>query len=260
MKQLLQNEDNQILASIQAVFGNEEMLFQVAELFPVPIQVFTPDGNTIFANQAMLELWNISDASQIVGKYNLRNDPVVNERLGLHEYVERVFRGEIVRVPDVKVPLEDFSKWYQERDPEYDVQSMFVDILNFPILNQEHKITHIVSVFITNRIYSGQSHVAKAREYIETHWQDEFDMEKIAQTVNLSKYHLARLFKKHSGVTPYSYYQDVKIRKLKEALRDTSLTVAQAFAACGVEYTGSFARVFREAVGMTPTQYRKSLQ
>ncbi len=85
-------------------------------------------------------------------------------------------------------------------------------------------------------------------------------MERIAQTVNMSKYHLARLFKKHTGVTPYSYYQDIKIRKLKEALRDANLTVTQAFAACGAEYNGSFAKAFREAVGMTPTQYRKSLR
>ncbi len=166
MKPLLHNEDNQILASFQAVFGNEDMLFQVAELFPVPIQIFSPDGNTVFANRAVLEMWNISDASQIVGRYNLRNDSVVNKRLGLREYVERVFRGETVRVSDVQVPLEDFSKWYRERDPEYAVQSMFVDIMSFPILNQEHTITHIVSVFITNRIYSGQSNVAKAKEFI----------------------------------------------------------------------------------------------
>lgn len=259
MEKLIHNEDNQIMASFQAVFGNEEMLFKVAELFPVPIQIFTPDGNTIFASRAVLEMWNISDVSQIVGKYNLLKDPVVNERLGLSDYVRRVFRGEIVRVPDVKVPLEDFSKWYQARNNDYAIKSMYVDILNFPIFDDHHAITHIVSVFITNRIYTGQSDIAKAKEYIETHWMDEFDMEKIAQAASMSRYHFARVFKKHTGMTPYSYYQDIKVRGLKDALRDTNLSITQAFAACGVEYSGSFARVFRDKVGMTPTQYRKSL-
>lgn len=259
MNELIRNEDNQILASFQAVFGNEEMLFKVAELFPVPIQIFTPDGNTVFASRAVLEMWNISDASQIVGRYNLLSDPVVNERLGLKDYVRRIFKGEIIRVPDVKVPLEDFSKWYESRNDGYDIKSMYVDILNFPVYDDNHAITHIVSVFITNKIYTGQSDIAKAKEYIETHWRDEFDMESIARAAGMSRFHFARVFKKHTGTTPYSYYQDIRIRRLKDALRDTNLSVAQAFASCGLEYSGSFAKVFHDKVGMTPTQYRKSL-
>jgi len=235
------------------------MLFQVAELFPVPIQIFAPDGSTVFANRATLDAWNISDASQIVGRYNLLKDPVVNERLGLGDYVRRVFAGETVRVPDVRVPLEDFSKWYEARDDHYGIRSMYVDILNFPILDDTRAITHIVSVFIPGRIYLGQPDIARAREYIEAHWLDEFDLEKAAAAAGMSRYHFARVFKKHTGITPYGYYQDIKIRKLKDALRDTNLSVAQAFAACGVEYSGSLARLFRSRVGMTPTQYRSSL-
>ncbi len=259
MDKLVYQQSNQILASFESVFQNEEMLFQVAQLFPVPIQIFTPDGNTVFASRAVLEMWNISDADQIVGKYNLLKDPVVNERLGLQNYVQRVFAGETVLVPDVRVPLEDFSKWYGIRNPDYNVESMYTDILNFPIFDADKNITHIVSVFITTRMYLGKSDVARAKEYIESHWLDEFDMDKIAESVNMSRYHFARVFKKHTGMTPYSYYQDIKIRKLKDALRDKNVSITAAFASCGIEYCGSFARVFKEKVGMTPTQYRKTL-
>lgn len=258
MGKLIYQENNQVMTSFQSVFGNEEMLFQVAELFPIPIQIFTPDGNTVFANRAALEMWNISDPSQIVGKYNLLKDPVVNERLGLHEYIRRAFSGETVLVPDVKVPLEDFSHWYEARNPDYNVESMYTDILNFPIFDANQKITHIVSMFITSRMYQ-KSDLIRAKEYIENHWLDEFNMDKIADAVNMSRYHFARVFKKRTGMTPYSYYQDIKIRKLKDALRNTNLSITQAFASCGVEYSGSFARVFKDKVGMTPTQYRKTL-
>ncbi len=259
MDKLIYQENNQVMASFQSVFVNEEMLFQVAELFPIPIQIFTPDGNTVFASRAVLEMWNISEPSQIVGKYNLLKDPVVNERLGLREYVRRAFAGEIVLVPDVKVPLEDFSHWYEARSPDYNVESIYTDILNFPVFDENKKITHIVSVFITSRMYLGKSDIIRAKEYIESHWLDEFNMDKIADAVKMSRYHFARVFKKNSGMTPYSYYQDIKIRKLKDALRDTNLSITQAFASCGVEYNGSFARVFKDKVGMTPTQYRKTL-
>lgn len=259
MNNLIYQQNNKILTSFKSVFENHEMLFQVAELFPIPIQIFTPDGNTVFANRAVLEMWNISEPEQIVGKYNLRSDPVVNDRLGLSEYVRRIFKGEIVMVPEVKVPLKDFSHWYEARNPDYDVESMYTDILNFPIFDDNKNITHIVSVFITSRMYLGKSDIVKAKEYIESHWLDGFDMDKIADAVNVSRYHFARVFKKHTGMTPYSYYQDIKVRKLKDALRDPNLSVTQVFASCGVEYSGSFARVFKDKVGMTPTQYRKTL-
>ncbi|MGI5919984.1 MAG: helix-turn-helix domain-containing protein [Christensenellales bacterium] len=272
MEQFSDNAD--IPASFQTVFGNEAALFQVAELFPIPIQIFTPDGMTAFANRALLEMWNISDASQIVGRYNLIQDPVVNEELRLREYVQRVFRGEVVRVRDAKLPLKAFSEWYRPRRPDYAVKSMYLDILNFPIFDENRSMTHVVSVFIPTKVYTGQPGVAKAREYIETHWLEAFDMDKVAQSVHLeafdmdkvaqsvhlSRYHLARLFKKQTGMTPYGYYQHVKIQKIREALRDTSITVAQAFASCGVAYSGNYARLFREKTGMTPTQYRKSFE
>ncbi len=259
MDKFIYGENNPILTSFQSVFGDEQQLFQVAELFPIPIQIFTPDGKAVFVSRAVLEMWNISDASQIVGKYNLLEDPLVNEQYGLRDYVRRAFHGEIVLVPDVRVPLEDFWKWYQTRSPDYAIKSMYVDILNFPIFDENKRMTHVVSMFITNRVYAGKPDVAVAREYMESHWLEEFDMDKIARAVNMSRYHFARMFKKETGTTPYGYYQDIKIRKLKDALRDTNLSVTQAFAACGVEYSGNLAKVFKEKVGMTPTQYRKTL-
>lgn len=234
------------------------LLYQVLECFPLPIKVFTPDGYVAFANHVILEMWNISEPSQIVGRYNLIRDPITNDRLGLREYVQRTFRGEIVLVPEVKVPLEDFSVWYEARDLGYDIESMYTDILNFPVQNNNGQLTHIVSVFLTTRIYQGQADIARAREYLENHWKEPFDMDKLAEAVGLSPSHLSRLFKKHTGIAPYSYYQEIKINRLKAALRDHNLSIAQAFASCGFDELGNCTRFFKEKVGMTPSQYRKS--
>ncbi len=236
-----------------------ERLYQILERFPLPIKVFTPDGEVAFANRTTLEMWNISEPAQIVGRYNLIKDPVVNERLGLDDYVRRTIRGETVLVPEVRVPLEDFSVWYEARDPGYDIESMYTDILNFPIRDRGGRFAHFMSVFLTTRVYQGRSDLAKAKEYIENHWLEEFDIDKVAGIVHLSRSHLARLFKRHTGMTPYSYYHELKIHHLKEALRDRNLSVAGAFAACGIEYHGNFAKLFKEKVGMTPSEYKKSI-
>ncbi|NLY18077.1 MAG: helix-turn-helix domain-containing protein [Clostridiaceae bacterium] len=65
------------------------------------------------------------------------------------------------------------------------------------------------------------------------------------------------MFKKHTGITPREYYINYKISKLKEKLLDTNLSVAQAFAACNLEYNGHSARVFKEKTGSSPSAYRR---
>lgn len=245
--------------AFQSAFSNEDLLFQVVDLFPIPIEIFAPDGTTVFANRAALEMWNISGSDQIVGRYNLQKDPVVNDELGLREYVRRAFEGETLSVSDIKVALEDMSGRYEAKSESFDIEALYTDIHSFPIWDQNKKIAYIVNVFITTRMYQGQSDIAKAKEYIESHWIEEFNMDKTAHAAGLSRYHFARLFKKHTASTPLSYYQDIKISKLKEKLCDKNLSISEAFFACGVTYNGNYARLFREKTGMTPSQYRKSI-
>jgi len=55
----------------------------------------------------------------------------------------------------------------------------------------------------------------------------------------------------------HGYYLEVKIEKLKERLRDQNLTITQAFATCGVTYSGHYARLFKKKSGLTPSEYRE---
>lgn len=42
-----------------------------------------------------------------------------------------------------------------------------------------------------------------------------------------------------------------------EKLRDTSLTVKEAFEACGLDYSGHSFGLFKKHVGVTPLKYRE---
>lgn len=247
-------------SSVAGVFAweKEERLFQTLQLFPLPIQIFNAKGDIIFINEAVLKAWNVAEPSLILGKYNLLKDSLVNEEFGLRDHIRRTFQGETVLIQDIRVPLESFWQWYKSRSSVYDVEAIYTDILNFPVFQDSGKLAYVVSVFFTSRIYQGEPNVAKAKEYLENCWRREFDMAALAAAVCLSPAHLVRLFKKHTGMTPYSYYQEIKIKRLKEVLRNKNLSVAEAFVACGFEYPGNFARFFKEKVGMTPSQYRKS--
>ncbi|MEA5015583.1 MAG: AraC family transcriptional regulator [Candidatus Limiplasma sp.] len=242
------------------VCKTRELLFQTAGLIPIPMQVFKQNGDIVFINEAVLKAWNVQDSSRILGKYNLATDPLVNERYGLREQILKTLQGEVALISDIKIPLESFWEWYDARSAEYDIEAIYTDIVNFTVWVEDARESYVVSVFLTSRLYLGRSDATRAKEYLENHWKEDFDIHKLAQAIRLSPSHLARLFKKHTGMTLYSYYQEIKINGLKAALRDRNVSVAQAFGACGLEYNGSFARFFREKVGMTPSQFRKAMR
>lgn len=235
----------------------EEILYQLAQLFPIPIQIFRSNGDIIFINEAVLKMWNVKDTSLIINQYNLINDPFANGQPELKEAIQKVFSGQAVLVPDVKIPLESFWEWYKTRTPIYNIEAIYTDILNFPVFESNGKMSYMIAIFFTSRIYQGQPKIAKVQEYLENNWLEPFDIKSTAQSVSLSPTHLVRLFKKHTGITPHQYYQNIKVARLKEALLDKNLSVSQAFLSCGFLYPGNFSRYFKEQVGMTPSQFRK---
>src|SRR5690606_23580084 len=124
------------------------------------------------------------------------------------------------------------------------------------LVNADGVVECFAAVFIFKKIYRGKEEIERGRQYIETHWQEPFDANETARAACLSKAHFTKLFKKHTGVTPHEYYINYRISKLKEKLLDTNLSIAQAFAACNMNYNGHSARLFKEKVGVTPSVYR----
>ncbi len=239
---------------------DEARMFRIVDLLPIPVQVFRANGEAAFINQAVLRAWNVRDAGSIVGSYNLRSDPLVNDHHGLREHIERAFAGEIVLVPDIRVPLEVFWESYPKASDADDPGAVYTDILNFPIWDGSGRLSHVMSIFLTSRAYRGRPEVARAREYLENNWQQQFDAGVVAGLVRLSTSQLSRVFKQETGRTLYGCYQEIRVARLKELLHDPDLSVSQAFSACGLTHWGNASRLFKEKVGMTPTQYRAALQ
>lgn len=247
-------EASQQKLEFPSLFNGQELLVKVVELLPYPIQVFSADGFVRFINSAALEMMGIKSIEAHVGKYNVFEDPVLRE-LGVMDHVRQVLTGEIVSLTDFNAPYQGIVRYFHAADN--DIQAITADITCFPLLNADGSVGYFAAVFILKKIYRGREEIALGREYIESHWQQPFNIEEAAKAASLSKSHFIRLFKKNTGVTPHEYYINIKIGKLKEKLLDTNLTIAQAFAACNMGYNGHSARLFRERVGVSPSVYRK---
>jgi len=80
-------------------------------------------------------------------------------------------------------------------------------------------------------------------------------LEQLAQHAGLSAYHLHRVFKAVTGVTPKAYAAAHRARRMRREL-DRSDTVTQAIYDAGYNSSGRFYEESNRVLGMTPTTYR----
>ncbi|MCL6600239.1 MAG: bifunctional transcriptional activator/DNA repair enzyme AdaA [Alicyclobacillus macrosporangiidus] len=82
-------------------------------------------------------------------------------------------------------------------------------------------------------------------------------LEALAQELSMSPYHLHRMFKRLTGVTPADYLVAKRIEAAKEALRTEPLrTITEIALAVGFRSASHFSTVFRKMTGCSPKDYR----
>lgn len=81
------------------------------------------------------------------------------------------------------------------------------------------------------------------------------DLQTLADVAGLSKYHLHRLFKAATGLTPHAYAQAHRARRVREGLRQ-GVSVGEAIYAAGYASSGRFYAEVDHVLGMTPGDFR----
>ena len=250
------SENTGFIQSFQMLLEDKELVFQFIDRLPIPMEIFAEDGTSVFINRAMMEWLNIPEMNLITGKYNLLNDPVCNDQMGLRDSIQRAFHGEAVVDYDVSAPVQDLvNRGVVEEKP---FEKSFTDFYLYPVKKGD-KTVFVIFVCIVKKLYYGRPDLAKAKEYIDTHWLEGYDPEVVADSVNISVTQLYKIFKEHTGMTPGDYYKKTKVERIKEKLADNNLSIKEAFAACGEDSQGRIARVFKKIIGMSPSEYRKSI-
>ena len=81
------------------------------------------------------------------------------------------------------------------------------------------------------------------------------NLDQLATVVGLSPYHLHRLFKAKTGVTPRAYSAALKSKRVQDEL-DRTATVTEAIYSSGFNSNGRFYELSSQMLGMTPTKFR----
>lgn len=105
---------------------------------------------------------------------------------------------------------------------------------------------------------SAQQHrldkIAHACQLLEQ--ESPLTLDELAQQVAMSPYHLHRLFKATTGMTPKAWQQSWRARRLRDALAKGA-PVTQAILNAGFPDSSSYYRQADQALGMTARQFRK---
>jgi AraC family transcriptional regulator len=104
----------------------------------------------------------------------------------------------------------------------------------------------------------GTARLRRIKELVQARIEDEFSLVELAQSVELSTAHFARMFRKSTGETPHQFVLRQKVERAKELLRSADPRVVDVAVACGFKTQQHFAQVFRHVCGSSPTEYRRN--
>lgn len=98
--------------------------------------------------------------------------------------------------------------------------------------------------------------VKRMIRYVNDHMGVQVRLAETARELRVSPEHLSRLFREEMGMTFTEYIRMVKIDYAMALLRKTDLRVQEIAWAVGMDNEKYFHNLFKEALGMTPRQYR----
>ena len=100
--------------------------------------------------------------------------------------------------------------------------------------------------------------VRRVQDLIESNLDRELPVSEMARFVDLSISHLQHLFKNETGQSPAHYLQALRLKRARELLESSSLSIKQIMFRVGAKDRSNFERRFKRAYKLTPVQFRKA--
>jgi len=133
------------------------------------------------------------------------------------------------------------------------------------IKDQENLCLWVVKVLekLTDRIYqtgNGKNYqrLKKALDFIETHYGEPLNVNRVAKEVYLSSSRLSHIIKNELDITLVDYILKIRIDKAKGLLRERELPISQIALEVGFPDQSYFTKVFKKVENCTPKVFRQN--
>ena len=94
--------------------------------------------------------------------------------------------------------------------------------------------------------------VHQIQSYIDAHLEEDLTVDQIAEAAFLSKFHMMRLFRAHTGMSIHQYVSQQRLVTARDMIRRGIAATDAAFR-CGFGSYSSFTRAYAKHFGTTPT-------
>jgi len=91
-------------------------------------------------------------------------------------------------------------------------------------------------------------------------FDSDLSLQALANESGYSRVHFVRMFKAATGSSPHNYSLNLKLERVRELLKDRSMSLIDIALDCGFSSHSHMSRLFHKFVAVTPSAYRRSLR
>jgi AraC-like DNA-binding protein len=163
---------------------------------------------------------------------------------------KNVLRGDIELQQNIRILLNKLLSLERYKGIGYDllykayITEIMAHINNLAFNNIEHLGSDIKKSRLIDDII----------EYINSHIDEDITVDMLSENFYLSKFHLSREFKKHTGTTIHRYIVQKKLIEAKELILK-EIPIISVYKQCGFGDYSNFFRAFKNEYGVTPKQF-----
>ena len=108
------------------------------------------------------------------------------------------------------------------------------------------------------RVYSGETYAQVALRYLNDNYMYKISIADLASTIGVERSYLSRVFLQEYHESPQKYLLKLRLERACGLLENSSLSIAEIASRVGYDDYSSFTKIFRQKMGMSPTEYRNA--
>jgi two-component system response regulator YesN len=158
-----------------------------------------------------------------------------------------------------RIAVENQIQWEALENGEFNFYEIFeqAESITDWKIQLEKLVSRYIQTLKANRCPQVSSAIQKALIFIQSNFTRELSQEEVAAHVGINKSYLSRVFPEYTGERFSDYLQRLRIERAKELLKFTNDHIYEIASQVGYWNPRYFSKIFQEAVGVTPADYRR---
>ncbi|WP_409253202.1 response regulator transcription factor [Bacillus sp. SCS-153A] len=179
---------------------------------------------------------------------------------------------------DFSISLEQISTWDRQFEllknnwlKEYEINNDGVSVkredywkedgsFSFSKFKKEKtdEFKEMVKMLSDAKYQKEKNSMQRIEEYLQKHYQEDINLQEIADRFYLSREYISRKFKQDYNATITDYLTSIRMEKAKNLLENPYLKIYEVAYGVGYQNEKYFSKVFKKHEGVTPNEYRQS--